>query len=306
MGTPHYMAPEQAESPRSVDTRADIYSFGATFYHILTGSTPFDGESVFSVLFKHKTEPLVAPQARNASLSERTCALLERCLAKSTGGRFASFADVLEHLQPASQAASPWEDEHDAELSRYLAQYQQRRAVYLSGASTLQTPDVYQFPGGRALKITYGDIVDQEAHAIVSSDDEFLTQGGGVSLAIRQAANSESMQRELRNYVPVRPGRVAVTSAGDLKARFVFHAVTLAFRDAGILSPSRDLIVEILHSCIFHADTLHVQSLALPLLGTGVGQFSPDVCLDTMFSFLARTLMRGLTSLREARIVLFN
>ena len=61
MGTPWYMAPEQAEDPRGVDTRADVYSFGATFYHALTGEVPFDGETAFSILFKHKTEPLIPP-----------------------------------------------------------------------------------------------------------------------------------------------------------------------------------------------------------------------------------------------------
>src|SRR5262249_12554646 len=59
MGTPLYMAPEQAEDPHGVDTRADIYSFGATFYHALTGKPPFEGETAFSVLYKHKTEPLI-------------------------------------------------------------------------------------------------------------------------------------------------------------------------------------------------------------------------------------------------------
>src|SRR5262249_337783 len=80
-GTPFYMAPEQAEDPRAVDTRADIYSFGATFYHALTGSPPFDGETAFAILYRHKTEPLISPRARNQEISERNSELLERCLA---------------------------------------------------------------------------------------------------------------------------------------------------------------------------------------------------------------------------------
>jgi serine/threonine protein kinase len=306
MGTPHYMAPEQAETPRSVDTRADIYSFGATFYHLLTGSAPFEGESVFSILYKHKAETLMAPRARNACLSERTSALLERCLAKSPAERFPTFADVLTHLQPAPGAASPWIEVNDNELAPYLARYQQRQNLYLTGPGTLKTPDVYEFPGGRVLKVLYGNIVDQVVDAIVSSDDSCLTMSGGVSMAIRRAAGTLLIDQETRKYVPVRPGRVVVTSAGDLKSRFVFHGITLDRQSASMLSPSRDLIIEILHSCVHQADTLYLRSLALPLLGTGAGQFSRPVCLDTMFQFLAKTLLRGLTSVREARIILFE
>src|SRR5262249_41054825 len=82
LGTPYYMAPEQAEDPQSVDNRADIYSFGATFYHALTGTPPFEGKTTFSILYKHKTEPLLSPSARNRELSDRVCEVLERCLAK--------------------------------------------------------------------------------------------------------------------------------------------------------------------------------------------------------------------------------
>src|SRR5262249_49102249 len=120
MGTPYYMAPEQAEDPRGVDTRADIYSFGATFYHALTGVPPFDGATDFAVLFKHKTEPLAAPRSRNPHLSEHLSELLERCLAKSPGDRFQSFAEVERQLQPAAHT-SPWDEAPDEELAPYLA-----------------------------------------------------------------------------------------------------------------------------------------------------------------------------------------
>src|SRR5262249_56303889 len=94
MGTPLYMAPEQAEDPRGVDERADIYSFGATFYHALTGVPPFEGNSVFSILCKHKSEPLISPRSRNTRISERVCSIIERCMAKSPSDRFPTFAEV--------------------------------------------------------------------------------------------------------------------------------------------------------------------------------------------------------------------
>ena len=133
------------------------------------------------------------------------------------------------------------------------------------------------------------------------------------------------MVEEARRLVPVLPGRAVVTSGGALRARFIFHGVTIGAL-AGYpaewvrpnpelfkwllgnswVFPSRDLISEIMSSCFYHADTLQVRSIAFPLLGTGGAGFSKEVCLDTMYRFLARMFLRGLTSVREARIVLFD
>lgn len=98
MGTAWYMSPQQAEDPHHVDTRADVYSFGATFYHALTGQPPFDGKSLVSILYKHLTEPPIPPGALNAGLSPRTCGLLEKCLAKQPADRFRDFEAVIAYL----------------------------------------------------------------------------------------------------------------------------------------------------------------------------------------------------------------
>jgi O-acetyl-ADP-ribose deacetylase (regulator of RNase III) len=128
---------------------------------------------------------------------------------------------------------------------------------------------------------------------------------GRVSAAIRQVGGPEVV-RQAKCQIPVRPGRAAVTSGGDLPARFVFHGVTVGFVEKQLVGPSRDLIAEIMASCFYHADSYAVASIAFPLLGTGDQGFPRDVCLDTMFRFLARMFLRGLTSVREARIILFG
>lgn len=305
LGTPFYMAPEQWENPAALDSRADIYSFGATFYHALTGAPPFTGENPLKILFSHKTEPLISPRARNPELSERTSELLERCLAKSAADRFASFGELLRQLRAQAGDLSPWQAEDDQALAEPIARYTSRREVYILRLLTSGEVDSYPFPGGRSIRILQGNIVDQDAEAIVSSDDGSLTMSAGVSKAIRDAAGPEIVQ-QARRYAPVRAGRAVVTPGGRLKARHVFHGTTLEFSRDHASRPSRDLISEIMTSCFWHADALYVERIAFPLLGTGTAGFAEDICLDTMFRFLARMFERGATGVREATIVLWG
>jgi serine/threonine protein kinase len=306
MGTPYYMAPEQAEDPRSVDTRADIYSFGATFYHALVGKPPFEGASTFSILYKHKAEPLVPPRARRPALSERTSDVIERCLAKSPADRFPSFAELLKHLQPAAAVPSPWAISDDRELAAYLERYQARKSYYLSEERRWNEDlDVYTFPRGQALRIVRGDLIAQQVDVLVSSDTCHLQMEEGVSAALREAGGPEIME-QLTRQRPVRPGRAVVTSAGNLAARLVFHGVTDGLIEGRLVLASRDLIAEVMASCFYHADSYEVRSIAFPLLATGGQGLPRTVCLDAMFQFLARMFLRGLTSVREARIVLYR
>jgi serine/threonine protein kinase len=302
MGTPLYMAPEQAEDPRGVDTRTDIYSFGATFYHALVGEPPFGGKSFLSILLSHKADPLVSPRARNQTISQRTNDVLERCLAKSPGDRFQSFTDVLGQLERSD--SNPW-DTWDDDLKAYLDQYHARRPTYLERRQEWNEPDLFTFPNGRVLKILRANLVDQQVDALVSSDDESLSMGGGVSQAILMAGGRR-IREEAARYRPVRHGRAVVTSGGELPARFVFHGITLQLAGGEWKTPSRDIIAEIMTSCFYHADTLSVRTMAFPVLGTGAGRLSEEICLDTMFRYLVRTLLHGVTSVREARIVLFG
>jgi serine/threonine protein kinase len=306
MGTPYYMAPEQAEDPRGVDTRADIYSFGATFYHALTGKPPFQGETAFSILYKHKTEPLVSPRVRSPGLSERTSDLIERCLAKAPADRFSSFAELLKHLQPTTNVSSPWVVSEDRELAAYLERYQARKPSYLSERSSWNLDlDVYPFPWGQTIRIIRGDLVSQSVDALVNSDTCYLQMDFGVSLALRQAGGNEIFE-ELARQKPVRPGRAVVTTAGKLPARLIFHGVTVGFVEGQLVRASRDLIAEIIASCFYQADSYEVRSIAFPLLATGAQGFPRGTCLDAMFQCLARMFLRGLTSVREARIVLYR
>lgn len=83
IGTPHYVSPEQARGERDIDTRSDIYSLGATLYHLVTGQTPFDGSSAAAVMTKHITDQVPWPRDVNPAVSENCCRLITRMMAKN-------------------------------------------------------------------------------------------------------------------------------------------------------------------------------------------------------------------------------
>ncbi|MFW5693199.1 MAG: serine/threonine-protein kinase [Thermoguttaceae bacterium] len=107
MGTPLYMSPEQVEG-KPLDPRSDLYSFGVTCYHLLSGQPPFLSETALGVAVQHvKSEP--APlEAIRPDLPPALCRLVHRMLAKKPAERFRSAHELLqairrlhaEHAQP--------------------------------------------------------------------------------------------------------------------------------------------------------------------------------------------------------------
>lgn len=82
VGTPFYISPEQARGDRDVDGRADIYSLGATLYHLATGRYPFDGSNPVVVMTKHLNEHPPLPHVREPAVSAYVSALIQKMMAK--------------------------------------------------------------------------------------------------------------------------------------------------------------------------------------------------------------------------------
>ncbi len=98
MGTPAYMAPEQAIDSRTVDARADVYSLGATLYHMLCGDPPYVGQNLREILSKHRHAPIPDPREKRPEVSGPTAAIIIRCLAKQPEDRFQNAAELAQAL----------------------------------------------------------------------------------------------------------------------------------------------------------------------------------------------------------------
>ncbi len=103
LGTPAYMAPEQAEG-KAVDTRADVFAIGAVLYEMLTGSRPFVGESRASVQAAILTANPSPPRELRHEIPKGLDAVVLRCLEKDPEARFATTEDLLSELQVATGA----------------------------------------------------------------------------------------------------------------------------------------------------------------------------------------------------------
>jgi len=106
-GTPYYISPEQIRGRVDIDARADIYSLGATLYHLVTGKVPFEGPTPAAVMHKHLKETLVPPDHVNTNLSAGLGEVVEVMMAKSRRYRYASVSDLLVDLEAIAAGDAP-------------------------------------------------------------------------------------------------------------------------------------------------------------------------------------------------------
>ena len=122
-GTPYYISPEQIRGDVDIDFRADIYSLGATMYHLVTGKPPFDGETPSAVMHKHLKQPLTPADHINTALSAGVGEIIDVAMAKNRDERYQSTEDMLEDLQAVRRGEPPTHA---------------RRAVHLEGLEKLE------------------------------------------------------------------------------------------------------------------------------------------------------------------------
>jgi O-acetyl-ADP-ribose deacetylase (regulator of RNase III) len=154
---------------------------------------------------------------------------------------------------------------------------------------------------GVTLVLMRGNIVDVEVDAIVNAANSALAGGGGVDGAIHRAGGPTIMQ-ECRKIGGCPTGSAVATTAGQLKAQYVFHAVGPIYRQRG---DEARLLAGAYQACLDLAEHYQVQSIAFPSISTGVYGYPLDqaapIALGTVLTHIKRP-----TSLQQILFVLFG
>ncbi|HSJ65474.1 MAG TPA: serine/threonine-protein kinase [Gemmatimonadaceae bacterium] len=109
LGTPAYMAPEQAAADPNLDHRADLYSLGIVAYEMLAGAPPFHGRSPQAVLSAHLTERPKPIRQRRYDVPEPLVALIESCLEKEPQARPKTAAEIVRALDSLDASSGAYQ-----------------------------------------------------------------------------------------------------------------------------------------------------------------------------------------------------
>lgn len=98
LGTPLYMAPEQARNAKHVDQRSDIYALGATLYHLLTGKLPFTGNTALELIIAKEKGNHPSARSLRSEIPERLDLVIDKMMAKDPNHRYKSCEEVIKDL----------------------------------------------------------------------------------------------------------------------------------------------------------------------------------------------------------------
>jgi WD40 repeat protein/O-acetyl-ADP-ribose deacetylase (regulator of RNase III)/CheY-like chemotaxis protein len=235
---------------------------------------------------------------------------INEVVAAGGNGAMMSAEELLAWLRDYTNSVQADDRESDRAKPQKLSK---PTAVPIEGARQRLVTTVFQEPGEgflgeflvheKLVRIYQGDITNLATDVIVSSDDSYLTMGGGVSYSIRKTGGDE-IYREAKNLIPLSLGEVAVTTAGQLRAKKVFHAVVIDFYDRK--GPSEDVIQQVVHACMKKASGYNFRSIAFPLLGTGSGGFSAKLAWEIILRQIIRDLSDEKQKVVEVILVIYG
>lgn len=249
-----------------IGRQCDIYSLGATAFNLRYGRPPFS--SIGDILGNQPPPFPPAPTAEEAFFQH----VVRRMLERDPRRRFPTISAARRLL---------------GTLTRMLKS---------PPPATHEGHGVYQLGPVRVV-CEVGDIADAMVDGIVSSANDEMKMRTGVGEALRRKGG-QVIEDEATRGGGRALGECVVTGGGELACRYVLHAVS-AWKEASCIART-------CQRALLLAEELHLQSLAVPALGTGLARVSPEASAYATASALLQHVQLGRTGLREVRFVLYD
>lgn len=152
------------------------------------------------------------------------------------------------------------------------------------------------------MTLVQGDITEERVDAIVNAANSYLKHGGGVAAAILRKGG-KVIQQESDEIGFVRVGETAITSGGELPAKYVIHAVGPRWGEGNEEEKLKNAVLNALRI----ADENKLQSISMPAISSGIFGFPRDRCAEILISNITQYLRSNDgSSLSEIRICLFD
>jgi serine/threonine-protein kinase len=152
LGTPPYMAPEQAGGRAAIDERTDVYGLGAVLYEALTGRPPVEGKNELDTLFQVRRCRVAPPRRHNRSVDRRLESICLKCLEGRPWRRYPSARALADDLECWQRRRRPLAHRLPARAGRLVRRHPRLTALLLFGLAALVIPFAHYFFGQERAK----------------------------------------------------------------------------------------------------------------------------------------------------------
>ncbi len=238
LGTPFYISPEQVLGKGDLDGRCDIYSLGATLYHLLTGTVPFMGKTGAEVMSMHLTAPTPDPRSANEHLPESVAVIVRRAMARDREARYSTARMLLEDIDSALAGGGPAQTAEQPAQRRLVPRWALGAgaaavALVLSGimVAALTRSDGTQRPA------------DLEAEPARASSSHRMpgpesTEPDSPAVAVDPAAADRALLASARTWVENHPGELR-------EAVRVYTEAIRKMTDDGVVAEAREALAQV-------------------------------------------------------------